>query len=139
MGEIDCLKGCWSCQRHVRCNERTCPFCGVALAFFMRAPEYRLKTRLGRGATFGLGAALSALGFALGCSGDNAMALYGGTCAPPCGISYGGEENAGGGTAGASAAGAGGRAGSGGATMTSDSAAGEGGEPEGGAGSAPPQ
>jgi hypothetical protein len=84
MGDIDCLKPCVECNRHVRCGERACPFCGAAVGHFMRAPEYRVMTRLGRSATFSLGAALGAIGFAFGCSSDGAPAPeYGAPCSPP--------------------------------------------------------
>jgi hypothetical protein len=84
MGDLDCLKACPKCSRHVRCHERSCPFCGVSLQYFMRVPDYRVKTRLGRGATAALGAALGAAGFAFGCSSDNApQPLYGAACSPP--------------------------------------------------------
>ena len=100
MGDIDCLKACSGCSRHVRCGERVCPFCGAAVTVFMRAPEYRLKTRLGRGATFSLGAALGAIGFVLGCSDDAPQPVYGAACNPPsCPFTYAG-------TGGSAAAGA---------------------------------
>jgi hypothetical protein len=84
MGDIDCLKVCAECNRHVRCGERACPFCGAAVTHFMRAPEYRMKTRLGRGATFSLGAALGAIGFSVGCSSDETTTpVYGASCNPP--------------------------------------------------------
>src|SRR5450432_3601729 len=82
MGDIDCLKACAECNRHVRCGERICPFCGAAVTHFMRAPEDRLKTQLGRGATVALGAALGAIGFALGC-GTKTTPAYGSPCNPP--------------------------------------------------------
>lgn len=64
----------------------------------MRAPEYRVKTRLGRGATAALGAALGAAGFAFGCSSDEApVPLYGAACNPPsCTFPTGGDTGAGG-------------------------------------------
>jgi hypothetical protein len=119
MGEVDCMKACSQCSRHVRCGERTCPFCGTALTFFMRAPEYRLKTRLGRGATAALGAALGAAGFVVGCDlGGTAQPSYGGACRPPsCTFpSSGGDAGTGGsGTAGSDQGGGAGAVSEGGA------------------------
>jgi hypothetical protein len=80
---VDCLKACSACSRHVRCGERTCPFCGTAIQFFMSAPEYRLKTRLDRGAMFALGAAFGAAGILLACDNGATGALYGGSCNSP--------------------------------------------------------
>ncbi len=80
---IDCLKACPACSRHVRCGERSCPFCGTAIQFFMSAPEYRLKTRLDRGAMFALGAAFGAAGILLACDNGATGALYGGSCNSP--------------------------------------------------------
>jgi hypothetical protein len=106
MADIDCLKACAECSRHVRCGERTCPFCGAAVTVFMRAPEYRLKTRLGRGATFSLGAALGAVGFVLACEADRTQALYGAPCNPPsCTFPSNGGAGASGGVAGGGAGG----------------------------------
>jgi hypothetical protein len=115
MGDIDCLKVCAECNRHVRCGERACPFCGAAVTHFMRVPEYRVMTRLGRGTTFSLGAALGAVGFAFGCSSDGAPAPeYGAPCSPPsCASPYAGTggnvaaggDNAGGNNAGGNDAG----------------------------------
>jgi len=137
MGEIDCLKACSSCGRHVRCHERSCPFCGVALTFFMRVPDYRLKTRLGRNAMFSVGAALGAIGFALGCSsGDNTTPLYGAACVPDCNVWPNGGAESGGG-AGSPAGGrssvdaTSGAAGAG-VNHAPEGAAGEGGEPSDG-------
>ncbi len=80
---VDCLKACPACSRHVRCGERSCPFCGTAIQFFMSAPEYRLKTRLDRGGMFALGAAFSAAGILLACDNGTTGALYGGSCNSP--------------------------------------------------------
>src|SRR5450432_2737906 len=137
MGDIDCLKACSGCSRHVRCGERVCPFCGAAVTVFMRAPEYRLKTRLGRGATFSLGAALGAIGFVLGCSDDAPQPVYGAACNPPsCPFTYAGSTNAGGNNVGGNNAGgnnAGGSAQGGGAGALSEGgAAGAEGPSEGG-------
>jgi hypothetical protein len=97
MSELDCLKACPKCSRHVRCHERSCPFCGVSLQYFMRVPDYRVKTRLGRGATAALGAALGAAGFAFGCSDNAPQPLYGAACSPPsCTFPTGGDTSAGG-------------------------------------------
>jgi hypothetical protein len=100
MGEVDCLKACAECGRHVRCGEQRCPFCGAALTFFMRAPEYRLKTRLGRGATYALGAALGAAGFVIGCQSSTTSA-YGGACTPLSCAPPPNEEDASAGSSGA--------------------------------------
>ena len=146
MGDIDCLKACPECRRHVRCGERACPFCGTALTFLMRAPEYRLKTRLGRGATVALGAALGAAGFVMGCDDGTLVPLYGAVCSPPsCGVpSSGGDAGrtgSAGGTAGSDQAGGGGTAdsaggttgGAGGGAAGSDAGGGGGALSEGGA------
>jgi hypothetical protein len=139
---IECLGICPACNRHVRCNERSCPFCGVALALFTRAPEYRLKTRLDRNATFSLGAAFAAVGILLGCDSTHSGALYGGAApcrVPPCTVeTSGGSVGSGGidGSGGINILPSGGGAGAAGeAGRASDSgAAGAGGESsEGGA------
>ncbi|HWZ88307.1 MAG TPA: hypothetical protein VNW92_05635 [Polyangiaceae bacterium] len=114
MGEIDCLKVCSECSRHVRCSERTCPFCGTALTFFMRVADYRLNTRLGRGATAALGAALGAVGFVIGCNSEHSEAVYGAPCNPPaCTFPGEGDAGTGGGAGSAGTAGEGGAAGAG--------------------------
>jgi hypothetical protein len=139
MGDIDCLKTCAECNRHVRCGERACPFCGAAMTHFMRAPEYRIKTRLGRGATFSLGAALGAIGFAVGCSSDDApQPVYGAACNPPSctfpSAGTGGSAVAVGGTGGATTGGgAGGTTAGGGGAAGSDRGGGAGALSEGGA------
>jgi len=62
------LTVCPGCSRHVRCGERACPFCGAGVSSFARVLEYRVNTRLDRGLMISLGAALTAAGFAMGCS-----------------------------------------------------------------------
>ena len=73
------LMPCGGCSRHVRITERSCPFCGVALALIEPVQELRLLTRLDRSRMVALGALLSAAGIALGCR-EQVVAVYG---APP--------------------------------------------------------
>lgn len=73
------LTVCAGCNRHVRCGERACPFCGAAISSFACVLEYRIKTRLDRGRAFSLGAALTAAGFASSCD-DQPKPLYGVAC-----------------------------------------------------------
>lgn len=103
-----CLTVCPECNRHVRCGERDCPFCGARVSSFLRVQEYRLKARLGRGQGFSLGAALAAVGIAT-LGNDIGCAVYGG----PCVQSESCEQ---GGWGAAPVAGSGGHAGSGGTT-----------------------
>jgi hypothetical protein len=98
---VDCLKSCSGCNRHVRCGERSCPFCGTAIQFFMTAPEYRLKTRLNRSATFALGAAFGAVGILLGCDDSGTPEpVYGAACVPNCYVTSPGGNSGNSGTAG---------------------------------------
>jgi len=55
----DCLAPCPSCARHVRSAERTCPFCGQAIAerVWPRAPAVSPKGPLTRAALVFAGAA----------------------------------------------------------------------------------
>jgi hypothetical protein len=76
-----CLTACPECNRHLRCGERACPFCGARVSSFLRVLEYRLKTRLSRGQAFSLGAALTAAGFVTSCN-ENGNPMYGLACAP---------------------------------------------------------
>lgn len=59
---------CPSCARHVRRRERACPFCSVSVMAAAEAAPVRCsaRVRLGRAATFVLGAALG--GQVVGCS-----------------------------------------------------------------------
>jgi hypothetical protein len=61
------LVPCGRCSRHVRSVERSCPFCGSALALSEPVEELRWLTPLDRLRMASLGAVLSAAGFALGC------------------------------------------------------------------------
>jgi hypothetical protein len=63
----------------VRATERSCPFCGVALALVEPIEEFRLLTRLDRDRMVAVGAVLAAAGIALGCR-EQVVAVYG---APP--------------------------------------------------------
>lgn len=85
MGSSACLSECPSCQRHVRCGERACPFCGARVTSLMRVLEYRLVTRLSRSQLLSLGTAMTAAGFALGCNEETATPrpIYGAPCNPP--------------------------------------------------------
>ncbi len=145
MGLI-CLSECPSCQRHVRCGERACPFCGARVSSSLRVLEYRLLNRLDRAHAFSLGAALTAAGFVSGCEGQS-VAVYGAPCYPPeCVVPQGGsagQTNTGGNAGGGAAAvgGSGGASGSmsagGGGTASQGGNAGlsgaDGGNAEGGA------
>jgi len=112
-----CLSVCPECNRHVRCGERACPFCGARVTSFMRVLEYRVMTRLDRSRALSLGAALTAAGFATDCSYGTPE--YGAPCNPPeCVFPVAGSGAAAGNAGNPALAGAGG----------------EGGEGEGGAG-----
>lgn len=125
---IDCLSECPECNRHVRCGERACPFCGAKVASFMRVLEYRIVNRLDRSRIFSLGAALTAAGFLTNCENES-VAVYGAPCNPPaCGPTAGTAGQAGEPGSGGSDVGSGGVPSLGGAPATA-----EGGEPsEGG-------
>lgn len=148
-----CLTVCAECSRHLRCEERVCPFCGARNQASLRVAEYRIKSRLSRGQAFSLGASLTLAGFSTSCEegGDALHSVYGAPCNPPSCVfpgtagaagtpAHGGSPSAGGangtagssGRAGASNAGTGGTAtaGTGGSTVGGDS----GGATEGGAG-----
>ncbi|MES1186603.1 MAG: hypothetical protein ABUL60_22510 [Myxococcales bacterium] len=75
-----CLTVCPECNRHLRCGERACPFCGARVSSFLRVLEYRLKTRLSRGQGLSLGAALTAVGIASIGNDISCIAAYGGPC-----------------------------------------------------------
>lgn len=53
------LSPCHGCSRHVRVEERSCPFCGIALAE-PSLPRLRGATRVGRAASFVLGLTMAA-------------------------------------------------------------------------------
>jgi hypothetical protein len=53
------LVPCGGCDRHVKSDEPTCPFCGAAVDARRPVPG-RPSARLGRAATFAFGAALAA-------------------------------------------------------------------------------
>jgi hypothetical protein len=63
------LRPCPGCRRHVRIDERTCPFCTAALD--AGAPPALPVGRLTRAAVFSAGAALAA---GAGCGGKTAPA-----------------------------------------------------------------
>jgi hypothetical protein len=132
---IVCLSECPACARHLRCGERSCPFCGARVTSLMRVLDYRLQTSLNRSRLFSLGAALAAAGIAVNCEPQPAP-MYGGACRPPapsCGGFGGMSGNVTGGTSGNTSAGGTDGAGTAGSTA----AAGKGGAPttvgEGGA------
>jgi hypothetical protein len=129
---IDCLSECPECNRHVRCGERACPFCGAKVASFMRVLEYRIVNRLDRSRVFSLGAALTAAGFLTNCETES-VAVYGAPCNPPaCGPNAGTA-----GQAGEPSSGGGSDVGSGGVPSTAGAPpTGEGGEPSEGGSSA---
>ncbi|HEX2872194.1 MAG TPA: hypothetical protein VHP33_13075 [Polyangiaceae bacterium] len=77
------LKPCGSCSRHVRANERVCPFCGERVELFESVAELRLLSRLDRNTMVALGAVLSAAGIVLGCREAVApVAVYGAPATP---------------------------------------------------------
>lgn len=78
---MTCLTACPECNRHLRCGEHACPFCGARVSSFLRVLEYRLKTRLSRGQAFSLGAALTAAGFVTSCN-ESGNPMYGLACTP---------------------------------------------------------
>lgn len=109
---MNCLSECDTCHRHVRCDERCCPFCGSALHARLSTLPYRLLNRLERSRAFSLGAALAAVGIATGCEGQSGP-VYGAPCNPPgCSSTVAGSGPMGGG--GASTFGDGGESGQGG-------------------------
>jgi hypothetical protein len=78
------LEPCPACQRHVRTDERVCPFCAAEIADAMaRAPKRAQPVqRLGRAAllSFGLSAGAAAL---TGCDDDgHTVAIYGAPTPP---------------------------------------------------------
>src|SRR5438105_2256224 len=92
-----CLTVCSGCNRHLRCGERACPFCGAPVASFLRVLEYRLKTQLSRGQAFSLGAALTAAGFVTSCDESTVAPPYGLACTPvTCSTPTGGTGGTGG-------------------------------------------
>jgi hypothetical protein len=111
---VKCLSECPSCQRHVRCGERACPFCGATVRSFLRVLEYRLLTRLTRSQALSLGAAMTAAGFATNCDdlGPQAVPVYGAPCNPPsCVVPQAGSAGGAGKSGTAGAGGNGGTAG----------------------------
>lgn len=54
------LEPCPGCQRHVRIDEPSCPFCGASLNLSAVSPRALPGTRLGRAALFTFGAAAAA-------------------------------------------------------------------------------
>lgn len=147
----NCLSECPSCQRHVRCGERACPFCGASVMSLMRVLEYRLLTRLNRSQALSLGAAMTAAGFVTSCRDwEMTVPHYGAPCNPPsCVFAQAGSAGAGGsggmagvgGSGGGGVGGAQGPGGTAGATPIGGAAAvGEGGaggdDPVGGQGGA---
>jgi hypothetical protein len=66
------LLACPSCSRHVRADERACPFCAAVVpASFAAAPAPRRPTRrLNRAALYAFGA--TSIGLAAACSGGSA-------------------------------------------------------------------
>ena len=93
-----CLSECPSCQRHVRCGERACPFCGASVNTFIRVLEYRLLTRLNRSQALSLGAALTTAGFVASCDlfEGKGQPVYGAPCNPPgCVFPQAGSASAG--------------------------------------------
>lgn len=92
---IACLETCSACQRHVRCGERRCPFCGAEVEAFLRVGDYRLKSALGRSQLVRLSAALTAAGITVACEA-NVSPMYGIACSEPdCGASSAGTHAAG--------------------------------------------
>lgn len=65
------LEPCPACQRHVRVDEQTCPFCAVELGAALASLPARAlpKSRLGRAALFAFGAAAVA-STTVGCSDE---------------------------------------------------------------------
>jgi hypothetical protein len=145
---IICFSECGACQRHVRCEERVCPFCGTAVVSQLRVLDYRLLTRLDRSRALSLSAALAAAGFVTACSSTESVPVYGAPCNPPscvvpqagtggvpagAGTGAGGTTSEGGngsgGLGGTASEGGNGSGGSGGATS-------DGGDGSGGAGGA---
>lgn len=59
---------CGACERHVRSDEPTCPFCEATIE--ASAPPVMPRRRLGRAATFAFGAALAG---ATACGGTHSQ------------------------------------------------------------------
>jgi hypothetical protein len=87
------LTVCPGCNRHVRCGERACPFCGASVSSFAQVLEYRINTRLDRYRSLSLGAALTAAGFVTNCTNDP-VPMYGAACAPTFCPGFGGNSGA---------------------------------------------
>jgi hypothetical protein len=122
---VSCLSECPSCNRHVRCEERACPFCGARVSSSLRVMEYRLKTRLDRSRAFSLGAALAAAGFLTNCEDGEGQAVYGAPCNPPsCMVPGGGAGQP---SVGGKGGSGGNTAGTGGASISGAASGGEGG------------
>jgi len=60
----------------VRSGECACPFCGAALRACSKIYAFRLTTRLPRGLTRSIGAALAGAGIAVSCAGEG-VPVYG--------------------------------------------------------------
>ncbi len=60
------LSPCDSCDRHVRCGDDTCPFCGASIT--ARRPVEQPPGRLGRAALFAFGTAVAATVTLSGCN-----------------------------------------------------------------------
>jgi hypothetical protein len=122
---LSCLSECPSCNRHVRCGERACPFCGARVSSSLRVLEYRLNTRLDRSRALSLGAALAAAGFLTNCEDGEGRAVYGAPCNPPSCMVPGGS--AGQPTIGGKGGSGGNAAGTGGTSLGGAASGGEGG------------
>jgi hypothetical protein len=125
-----CLTVCPDCNRHLRCGERACPFCGARVLSGLRVLEYRIKTRLSRSQAFSLGASLTLAGFVTSCDEGQSVSVYGAPCNPPSCIFPGTGGSAGSTAQGGKPSAAGSSGTATGGTMTGGTASG--GTPSGG-------
>jgi hypothetical protein len=126
---------CAGCNRHVRCDATTCPFCAVALPGAAAPRPLEASRGMSRAAILALGAAI-ATSAPLGCSDEtDDQTAANGSGASGSGASGSGASGSGASGSGASGSGASGGGGSGtGGDGTGGTAGGAGGDDVGGMG-----
>lgn len=68
------LEPCPGCSRHVRVEDRACPFCAEPLAFGALPPRAAPSRRLGRAATFAFGASVVGATALVACEDEREVA-----------------------------------------------------------------